>query len=145
MIADMAFIKSEQQIQNQWSLHPKGGENLLVFRQQHWWVPASTIRGHPQSVLFLGEVVTGLVPSCCCICFFTIHRMLCTCCKHVLLSINYALKAIFPSSQGGICVGIISWLFVCSPKHLPVLLLRKCSALFLWEHFLCGSNFYKKS
>lgn len=94
---------------------PKGGgERLLVFRQQHWWVPASTIRGHPQSVPFLGEVVTGLVPSCYCICFFTIHRMLCTCCKHPLPSVNYALKAIFPSSQGGICVGISSWLFVCS-------------------------------
>lgn len=138
MIVEIAFVKSEQQIQNQWSLHTEGNGEPPGVQVAALMSSSIHSKGTVPVLFFFGEAVTGLVPSCYCICFFTIHRMFCMCCEHALLSINYALKTIFPFSQGLIRVGIRSWLFVCSSGASSTFLCFCNRAVLLSS---CGNTF----
>lgn len=125
MIVEFELAKSEHKIKESDLFLSKTRENLLVFRQRHWWLAASTTRGWSQSdsslsfpiVPFLAGAITVLVSSCCLFYLFTIHRMLCMCYIHVF-PIDYALKNILPCWQGWIslvtvCSSGASSIFLC--------------------------------
>lgn len=98
---------------------------------------------HFSFVPFLAEAIKVLVATCYLLYHFTIHRMFCICCIHVLLSLDCALESIFSCFQGWIHLVISNWLCVClyiwSLKHLSLLQLQISPTLFLWEYFLCDS------